>query len=64
MTKTLLDNEFKELISKRCEKALVECKDYMEREHSSEIDQDELQAMAEELCYKKGFQDAIMLLKN
>lgn len=58
-----MEKEFEELISIRCQKALEECKDYLEREFSGSIPQDELQAMAEKLCYKKGFQDALAILK-
>jgi len=34
----------------------------MNNEINEEISQDELQAMAESLCYKKGFYDAMKLI--
>ena len=54
-----------EFIAKQCEKALLENNDYMNKERGGETDLDVLQAMAEELCYRQGFNDAMqMLLKG
>lgn len=61
---TQLDNDFKEYVIKRCEKALLECKEYIGKENNGDVTPDELQAMAEELCYKKGFADALNITKN
>lgn len=61
---TQLNDEFEEYVIKRCEKALLECKEYIEKENNGDVTPDELQAMAEELCYKKGFADALNITKN
>lgn len=58
-----MEKDFEELISIRCERALEECKEYIEGELSGSIPQDELQTIAEKLCYKKGFRDAMAILK-
>jgi hypothetical protein len=56
-----------ETIAMRCSKALEECKEYMECEYNETLPQDELQAMAEKICYKngyaKGFADAMAINK-
>lgn len=59
----IMDNDFQELVAKRCEKALIECKEYMDKEYSGDVPADELQYIAEEMCYKKGFSDAVAFLK-
>ena len=43
----------KEFVTSRCQKVLIENADYMKKEKSGVIGSDELQIMAEELCYKK-----------
>lgn len=58
-----MEKDFEDLISIRCERALEECKEYLESELSGNIPQDELQIFAEKLCYKKGFKDALAILK-
>jgi hypothetical protein len=57
------ENEFVEYASKRCEKALRENKEYLSQEQDTNSDTDELQEMAEIICYKRGFQDALHLIK-
>lgn len=52
----------KQFIAERCNKALMENEDYVNMEQSEDTDQDVLQARAEELCYKKGFLDAMALV--
>lgn len=64
MTDTRLDSNFKQFVSNRCEAACLENDEYMKMEHGEDVDQDELQALAEELCYRKGFQDAMAIIKN
>lgn len=51
-----------EFITKQCENALLENNDYMIKEQCEETDPDELQTMAEEICCKKGFNDAMQIL--
>lgn len=58
MDKTLLTTDY---VANRCEAALLENQKYMKKEHSG-TDQDELQAMAEELCQEQGFNDAMQLM--
>lgn len=57
-----MDEDFQDFISRRCEKALLECEDYISKEQSN-FPEDELRIMAEELCYKKGFLDALAIVK-
>ena len=54
-------DDFKELVSKRCMVALMENKSYTEKENSGIVTQDELNIIAEGLCYRKGFSDALKL---
>ena len=58
-----MDKDFEEFISVRCGRALEECREYIESELNGELSQDELQIIAEKLCYKKGFNDAMAILK-
>jgi hypothetical protein len=55
-----MDEDFRQYVYRRCEKALVENKEYMEMEHE-DVDQDAIQAKAEELCYMRGWADAMAL---
>ena len=58
-----MDKDFEEFISVRCGRALEECRAYIESELNGELSQDELQIIAEKLCYKKGFKDAMAIVK-
>ena len=58
-----LEKDFEELISLRCEKAVEECSEYMDKEYSG-LSQEELQPIAEKLCYKRGFADAVAILMH
>ena len=55
---------YNDFIYLRCEVALLENAEYMKKERSQETDPDELQADAEALCYKKGFNDAMKIRNN
>ncbi len=57
-----MKKDIEELIVKRCELALMENKEYMKKEMNESVSPDELQALAEKLCYKKGFFDALFLI--
>ncbi len=59
-----IEKDLKGFIAERCKKALMECSHYMDKERSGKCDSDELQSLAEELCYKKGFADAVSILTN
>ena len=54
-----MEKDFDEFVAKRCEKALLENEQYMRLENSDEVSRDELQALAETLCYKKCFNDFV-----
>lgn len=56
-----MEKEHKEFIAKRCEKALLENQEYLEKERNNDVSETELQEMAEVICYKKGFMDAMEL---
>ncbi len=56
-----MNEDFMQFVYTRCAKALQENDEYMTLEHDN-TDPDALQAIAEELCYMKGFNDAIKLL--
>lgn len=58
-----MEKDFEELILKRCQKALMENKEYMEMEQSGECSPDELQAKAEVLCYKQCIKDMMAMRK-
>jgi hypothetical protein len=51
----------KQFIAERCVEALEESKEYMKMEENEEMDPDILQAKAEEVCYRKGFMDAMAI---
>lgn len=52
-----MDEDFKDFIVKRCEKAKLEDEEYMKAERGDN-DPEEVQARAEIICYLKGFSDA------
>jgi hypothetical protein len=56
-----LENEIFEFVAKRCEKALLDSDKYRELE-SVDTDPCELQGIAEIVCYKKGFKDALNMI--
>lgn len=58
-----MEKDFEDLVAIRCERALEESVYYMGKEEEGVITQDELQVIAEILCYKKGFNDAMAILK-
>jgi hypothetical protein len=52
----------KQYIAERCNEALMENEDYVMMDQSEDMDPIELQARAEEICYRKGFLDAMALV--
>jgi len=52
-----LDKDFEDFAAKRCEKVIEEDTDYMCNEINGVLDQEELQAKAEILCYFQGMKD-------
>jgi hypothetical protein len=58
-----LEKDFENFIAKRCESALLESDEYLllEKEDS---DPAMTQGLAEIICYKKGFSDAMKIIKN
>jgi len=59
-----LNEDFESLFIKRCEKALVENDTYIKAERDSNTDINELQSMAEIICYKQGVRDAFTMLSK
>lgn len=60
-----MNKEFDDYIAKRCEKILLSDKNYIAKEKEDGFDEDELQEMAEKICYKQGYFDAIkMMMEN
>jgi hypothetical protein len=57
-----MNKEFEEYVAKRCEKTLLSSKDYIEKEKNEDCDRDELQEIAERICYKQGFLDAVKMM--
>lgn len=49
--------EFKRFAAERCSKALVEFPGYLEREQAEEVDQDEIHADSQLICYLQGYRD-------
>lgn len=52
-----------ELVAQCCDKALTECKEYIEKEYSGEYSEAELRPIAEKLIYKRAVADTIKMLK-
>lgn len=59
-----LKKDFDQFAMKRCEVALMGNAAYVNAERSGEVPQEEIQAKAEELCYKQGFNDAMQIIKG
>lgn len=59
-----MNKDFLQYAYKRCENALTENDEYMALERDEAADPEAVQAKAEELCYIKGFNDAIQLILN
>lgn len=59
-----MDKDFMQYVYSRCAEALMENKEYAKLERDKNSDQDEVQAKAEELCYIKGYKDALKLILN
>ena len=57
-----MDKDIKNFIATRCQEALTENADYMKKERSGNVDQSELQVIAEDLCYRKGYDDAVAIM--
>lgn len=56
-----MGSEYDEFVAIRCQRALEENDEYMKKERSEQISQEELQAIAEKLCYLKGFEDCLKM---
>lgn len=54
-----MKKDFDEFIVKRCEVALLENQEYIQLERSRTATQEELQALAETICYKQCFNDFV-----
>ena len=58
-----MEKDFDEYVAKRCERALLDNKDYMELERSGKATEEELLAMVEVICYKQCFNDFVAVKK-
>lgn len=58
-----MKKEFEEFVMRRCGVALSENQEYLKLEQSEDATQDQLQAKAEEVCYKKALKDFADLMK-
>ncbi len=54
-----MEKDFEDFIVARCEKALLNNQNYIE---SRDCEPEEVQDMAQIICYKQGFNDAIKIL--
>jgi hypothetical protein len=52
----------KQYIAERCIEALDENEEYKNMESNDDTDPETLRMLAEELCYRKGFLDAMALI--
>lgn len=59
-----MENVFNEFVNQRCGEALLNNKEYMEKENSGKVSEDELQCMAENICYKQGVKDVLYFLSQ
>lgn len=57
-----MDKDFEDFIALRCGRALQECEEYLQNEYNGKLTPDQMKAQSEELCYKKGFMDAVTIL--
>ena len=58
-----MNKDFEEYVMKRCQIAEAENEDFINLEKTCN-DELYVRTYAEEICYKKGFSDAIKLLSN
>ena len=54
-----MNKDFLQYVYKRCENALTESDEYMALERDEAAEPDTVQTKAEDLCYIKGFNDAM-----
>lgn len=59
----ILEKDFENFVAARCETALLESEEYLKMEHEGS-DQEQIQSLAETLCYQKGFNDAVKIFKQ
>lgn len=57
-----MERDFEDFIVTRCERAKLEDDEYLEKERGSS-EPEEVQGMAEIVCYKKGFSDAMAIIQ-
>jgi len=58
-----LEGDFEDFVATRCETAKLENKEYLKLERNDTASEEEVQEVAETICYKKGFSDALKLMK-
>ncbi|RDU22748.1 hypothetical protein [Anaerosacchariphilus polymeriproducens] len=57
-----MNKEFEEFIALRCDKALVECSEYIVKERNCKTNKENLHIFAGILCYDKGVKDTLKFL--
>jgi len=57
-----MEKDFEDFIVTRCETALLNNQNYLEHEHG-DFAPEEVQDIAQIICYKQGFKDAMNVLK-
>ena len=58
-----MEMDFENFIAKRCECALMSDENYVKKEQGENVNEIELQIIVETICYKKGFSDAMKVIK-
>ena len=58
-----MEKDFENFIAKRCECALMSDENYVKKEQGENVNEIELQIIVETICYKKGFSDAMKVIK-
>lgn len=58
----MMEKIIDELVAQNCDKALTECKDYIEKEYSGKYSEEELRPIAEKVIYKRAVADTFKML--
>lgn len=58
-----MEKMLNELIDRCCDRALVECEEYIRKEYSGKFTDEELRPLAEKLIYKRAVRDTFNALR-
>ena len=64
MEGTGMNKAFEGFIAVRCNEALMQSEEYLKMEQDEEVEPEELQALAEEICYMRGLRDMMSFMLN